>query len=414
MKLFLISLLLTCSFLFSKGEDHLRKMILVEKNLSDTLTFDSLVHKNVFKVIDGDFTGKGWNLLVDEINKAQFVLIGEQHGEAEIPFFTGKVAEILKPKALIVELDPYTAAELSKASKDPVLYHAVLNKNPYAFAFYSWQQEIDLISGLRQRNIAIWGVNEINFLSMETFFTTLAANAKTPGNKRSALQLAEQVGRNDSPLFQTGDFGKFSAFHLKESTVDSLNAKFANESPNCRKMLADLKLSIPVFSNTSYQQRVNLMKKNLLNYVYHGISSDVIEMPKLLFKMGANHLTRTNDLTNNFEVGNLADDLAGAANKNTLHILVFGKKGTINSMSVADNKKAIKPYDVLKDKDLQMFGQFTEPVKDGEWAVYDLRPIRKAIRQGKYKVNNTSLLSFVMGYDLLVTFGQVNGSRFVE
>lgn len=382
--------------------------------VTDTLTFDSLAKKNVFMLGSAGFTGKGWDLLTDEIKKVQFVLIGEQHGEAEIPLFTGKIADVLKPKALVVEIDPYTASELKNVSADAKLYKPVLKLNPYAFAFYSWQEEMDMITKLRLQHTDIWGLNEINFLSMGTFFNSLAANAKLPANKKAAAKLAEAYIKNDEPLYRSGKFSKFAAYRLKESTVDSLLTLFKNESAVCKKMLADLKMSVPIFSNTSYLQRVNLMKKNLLNYVHSGISADKIEMPKLLFKFGANHVTRTNDVTNNFEVGSLADNLAAAANTKTLHILIFGKEGTINNMSVADNSKAVQAYNMLKDGDLKMFSQFTEPVINNEWAVYDLRPMRKAIRSGKYHPQNASVKEFVMGYDLLVTFAKVNGSRFME
>jgi len=380
----------------------------------DSLTFDSLAHKIVFKLNNTTFSGAGWDLLTTEINKAQFVLIGEQHGEAEVPLFTGKVAEILKPKALVIEIDPYTANELKKVGSDQKLYNKVLKENPYAFSFYSWQQEMDLITKLQLTGADIWGLNEINFLSIGTFFNTLSDNAKSVSNKKAAATLAKQSIDNDQPIYAGGNFSKLSVFQLKESTVDSLLLLFKNESAICKKMLTDLKMSLPIFKNTSYQKRVNLMQKNLLNYLHNNITADAIEVPKLLFKFGANHVTRTNDLTNTFEVGNLADQLAGAAGTKTLHILVFGKSGTINNMTVADNKKAVESYDLLNDKDLKMFGQFTAPVVNDEWAVYDLRLMRKAIKAGKYQANHAQIKAMAMGYDLLVTFAKTTASRFIE
>ena len=380
---------------------------------SDTLTFDSLAHKTVFTFNGKGFTGKGWEVLKQEIQKSHFVLIGEQHGEAEVPLFTDMVSEVLKPKALVVEIDPFTAAELQKVS-DEKRYKTVLKENPYAFAFYSWHQEMDLVGKIRSSGGEIWGLNEINFLSMGTFFQNLAANAKLPANKKVAAQLAAQYIKNDTPLYTSGEFGKFAAFNMKESLVDSLIVNFKDESALCRKMLGDLKISVPIFANTSYTQRTNLMKKNLLNYVYKGIGADQVEMPKLLFKFGANHVTRTNDLKGAFEVGNLADQLAGAAGKKALHILIFGKAGTINNMTVANNSKAVVPYTVAEDPDLKTLTQFTNPVMNDEWAVYDLRPMRKAINEGKYHPAGGNFKALVMGYDLLVTFAKTTGSTFFE
>ncbi len=58
---------------------------------------DSLIHKRVFHYDNKGFSGAGWDSLKSEISKAQIVMIGEQHVEAEIPVFTMKVAEVFKP-----------------------------------------------------------------------------------------------------------------------------------------------------------------------------------------------------------------------------------------------------------------------------------------------------------------------------
>jgi hypothetical protein len=98
---------------------------------------DSLIHKRVFHYDTKGFSGAGWDSLKAEISKAQIVLIGEQHGEAEIPIFTMKVAEIFKPKALVVEIDPYTAAQLTKTSLDTASYSRYFKQHPYDFAFFT-------------------------------------------------------------------------------------------------------------------------------------------------------------------------------------------------------------------------------------------------------------------------------------
>jgi uncharacterized iron-regulated protein len=84
--------------------------------ITDSLKLDSLIKKKLFKFTDGKYQGSGWEFLLKEVHQNQFVLIGEQHGEAEIPVFTAKIAEEFKPKALVVEIDPYTATQLKNVS----------------------------------------------------------------------------------------------------------------------------------------------------------------------------------------------------------------------------------------------------------------------------------------------------------
>lgn len=415
-----MKILFTFLLLVSISSFHARGSCLIKNSksthlITDSLKLDSFIKKNVFKFTDGKYQGGGWDFLLKEIHQTQFVLIGEQHGEAEIPVFTAKIAQEFRPKALVVEIDPYTAAQLKKVSINPAGYSEYFKHNPYAFAFYSWQTEMELARQMQLSHIDIWGLNEINFLSLGRFFYMLSDCAKLPQNKKIALAIGHQYQSHDQPLFgDINGYSNFIAYKIKPATVDSLMYQFRNESAQCKKMLSDLKTSLPVFANTSYSGRVNLMKKNLLNYLAPYISSDSIKMPRLLFKFGANHVTRTDDLKGYFEVGSLADNLAGAAGKETLHILIFGKKGTNNQMAPVNNSQAIVPYDITEDKELAMFKPFSDPVKEDEWAVYDLRPIRDKILDGKLPHIDAELKAYIMGYDLLVIFGKVTGNRFID
>jgi hypothetical protein len=150
-----------------------------------------------------------------------------------------------------------------------------------------------------------------------------------------------------------------------------------------------------------------------MNYLASYITSDEIKVPKLIFKLGANHLTRTEGLTGHFEVGNLANNIAASANKNPLHILIYGKKGTINMMGPLNNSLAIQPNNDDKGDDLGMLSPFTAKLKDKEWATFDLRPIRKAVMRGKLKISEP-MKEWINGYDLLVIFSESTGSRFIE
>jgi erythromycin esterase-like protein len=375
---------------------------------------DSLIHKRLFYYETKGFKGEGWDSLKAEIKKAQVILIGEQHGEAEIPVFTMKLAEVFKPKALVVEIDPYTAEQVKKVSQNPPAYSNYFKQHPYGLAFYSYETEMELARQMVLAKTDIWGLNEINFLSLGTFFNTLAGKAKSPANKQLAHNKAIAYANHDRSIYKNIDrYSDFIAYQLKTSMVDSLLRSFSNESDASKKMLRDLKSSLPIFANTSYEARTDLMKKNLLNYLAPYITKDAIDIPKLLFKFGANHVSRTNDLKVFFEVGNLADNLAGASGKQSLHILIFGKIGTYNQMAPMDNSLAIKPYDVSTDKDLDMFTPFYSQVKGNEWAFFDLRPLREAIAEGKLKVS-PDLRGFIKSFDVLVIFGQTTGNRFIE
>lgn len=369
---------------------------------------DSLIVKNVFTYKNESFEGKGWDLIKRELTNSHVVFVGELHGVVEVPLFTGKIADIIQPKALVVEIDPYTATKLEKIAKNPAGYSDYFKRKPYDFAFYSWQAEMNLARKMTLSNIQIWGVNEINFLSLPTFFETLASNAVQVSNKKIALKKAAKYAKNDLPLYSDANkYNNFIAYRIKTAEMDSLLYDFRNESKLSQKMLKDLKLSLPIFANTSYMTRLSLMKKNLLNYLYPYITNDEIMIPKLLFKLGANHASR-----GSFEVSDLADNLIDAADKKSLHILIIGKQGTINAMAPTDNTKAIVAYNGLEEFNELL--PFLEKVGDNEWVVYDLRPIRRLLNRDKLMINDPKLKKYVMGYDLLVLVDKTTGDKFVE
>jgi hypothetical protein len=381
---------------------------------SDSLKLDSLIKKQAFKFEKGNFRGQGWDFLQKEIAATQFLMIGEQHGEAEIPAFITRIAEIFKPTALVTEIDPFSAMRLKKISVHPEQYSVHFKQNPYDFAFYSWEPEMELARQMQLKNIDIWGLNELNTMGLGSFFDMLANEAKSPANKKKALQKKEECFKWDLPIYQdVNRYDDFRGYHITTAAIDSLIVDFQKESKLSKQMLNYLKLSIPAFGNRSYPLRTRLMKKNLMNYLASYITSDEIKVPKLIFKLGANHLTRTEDLTGHFEVGNLANNIAASANKNPLHILIYGKQGTINMMGPLSNSLAIQPNNDDRGDDLGMLSPFTAKLKDKEWATFDLRPIRKAVMRGKLKISEP-MKEWINGYDLLVVFSESTGSRFIE
>ena len=368
----------------------------------------------MFRFEKGNFEGQGWDFLQKEIATTQFLMIGEQHGEAEIPVSVTRIAEIFKPMALVTEIDPFSAMRLKKLSIQPEKYSAHFKQNPYDFAFYSWEPEMELARQMQLKNIDIWGLNELNTMGLGSFFEMLAYEAKSPANKKKALQKKEECFKWDLPIYQdVNRYSDFKGYHITTAVVDSLIVDFQKESKLARQMLSYLKLSIPAFGNRSYRLRTNLMKKNLMNYLAPYITSDEIKVPKLIFKLGAYHLSRTDDFKGIFEVGNLANNIAASANKKPLHILVYGKQGTINLMGPLNNKLAIQPNTDDKSDHLGMLSPFTAKLKDKEWATFDLRPIRNAVFMGKLKISEP-MKEWIKGYDLLVVFSESTGSKFIE
>jgi len=53
-------------------------------------------------------------------------------------------------------------------------------------------------------------------------------------------------------------------------------------------------------------------------------------------------------------------------------------------------------------------------IKADEWGSIDLRPITKALQQGKLSSINETLKDFILGNDMMVIFGSAHGNALVE
>jgi len=102
----------------------------------DPLTELLRTHRSDIAVEAGRFTGPGDNVLTAAMSRARFVILGEDHGTAEIPRVARALYETMQPAGydtLVVEVGPYVAAELRAmlGATDPgARMRAYLGANP--------------------------------------------------------------------------------------------------------------------------------------------------------------------------------------------------------------------------------------------------------------------------------------------
>lgn len=377
--------------------------------VSDT-TFQKLIKSYPMKYENKSFSGPGWDVLQKEILKSQFVLIGEGHGHVEIPYLTKEVSKILKPEVFVGETDPYTIKEISRLLADKNPKSDYFQNNPWGLAFFSMEPEFELLKYLNDQKIKLWGLDQIHLFSSGRFFEMVAREAKKKENKLLALKKAKEFRNNDLPLFPEGKYDGLTVYKIKQNTVDSLIKAFEKESPYVKKMLEDFKITTDIYSNRDYQRRINLMKRDLLEYSLSYLSAGK-PLPKMLFKMGAMHTFRNESFNIIFEVGNLAANFAEAQNNTSLHIFALGKAGTANKMSSSLEEKAIQPY-LYTDDGLDFLAPFANLVTDDNPILFDLRPLRRKLDDGKIKIDNMDLKRTILGNEFLIIFGKVTGSGF--
>ena len=374
-------------------------------------TLTRLVRQNRYDLtVNGtQFGGAGWDKLRDAVQKSQFVLLGEDHGIAQVPQFAAAIAQVLKPTIFVAEVDPYVAQAATRLAAQPGPPTAYLRRYPEALCFLDLAEEFELVRTLRAQQVQLVGIDQVFCTTSAPFYAQLAELVKNAATK-TYLQRRAQAFETQNQRYEKLGQDDYVMLTQPQSAVDSLLLITKKESPAARKMAQDYATSYAIYKTQAHQTRVNLMKQNLLQALRPYQTTTGLAAPKMLFKFGSNHLARglSQSVKGEFyDVGNLVQNLADAAGQRSLHLYVIGKQG---QQAESDNPyfpaRRVGEY-AIENAGLQVFAaQATGP----EWVAFDLRPIRRAITTGKLQVNQFMQRS-ILGYDYLIVIPETKASR---
>jgi hypothetical protein len=377
-------------------------------------------HYTLAASADGtQFSGAGWERLRTDVLKSQFVLLGEDHGMAQIPLFAAAVARELKPKLYVGEVDPTTAQELTRLTAQPGLPTTYLRQYPMALCFGAMAEEFDLLRALRQQGTQLLGIDQVFAANAAPFYQQLAEQVKSPAARTYLKQRAATYQAQDLANERAGG-QNLAMLHQSAASVDSLLAMTKAESPAVRQQAQDYAASYHIYTDTTgdnHQRRVNLMKRNLTLALRPYQTATGSAAPKMLFKLGGHHLGRgvsTLRFGAFYDVGNLVQNIADVQDQASLHILIVGKQGRktsgLNPLFPDKNVTAYTDADYGPTKEIPI-KPFTDQVSGSAWSVFDLRPLRKAITAGKLQVAVPALQRLLLGYDYLVIIPETTASR---
>lgn len=377
----------------------------------DTL-FTRLLRQGTYplQVDKQQFSGPGWDKLQKASQASQVVLIGEDHGIAQIPVLTAALAQLIKPKLYVAEIDPYTAQTLTDLLQQPGLPTAHQQRYFQGFSFYSWAQEYQLLQQLHRQGTQLVGLEQINYAFAGQLFTQMAQQAQQPTTKTYLAQQADRYQRQYETAMRQHTYVKPS-----QASMDSLQAMTHQEGLKLRKMVHDFTASYQIYDaierrTGSHQKRLNLMKRTLLETLKPDGGTVDQALPRMLFKFGANHMARGLSMWSGvYDVGNLVLNLTDAHDQKSLHIIVMGKQGQKAGYADIDDraKEVAVSYSATDNAFLQPFFDQTTT----HWQVFDLRFMRQAIITDKLQASEQQLEAMVLGYDYLVVIPETTASR---
>lgn len=303
-----------------------------------------------------DLSTTGKTFLLDEARGASFFLLGELHGENEIPALLRELwPEMWREgyRYIAAEVSPWAANQLEFASANsPLVVEGLWSKQEASF--------VHSTSALGQP--ILWGC-DMEEMQPEMLIRELAtANPANPSLKRMVEITGSGYKRKMAPeLLQL--LPEPTAIHdpwiNDVSLLSNLKATFEIDRD---RLNPDTKLSAQV-------RRESLMKEQfLLHYQKRAGGSE----PKILFRFGRNHLHRGYDARGVSTVGNFAAEFAFAQHLNAFNVAAFGAGG--KASLAGETWDADERNDDLAFELLASLAHYPA-------TVFDLRPLRQVLHR---------------------------------
>lgn len=389
---------------------------------------DAVAKQRLALTLDGGrFGDPGAAVIEKAVDGAQYVMIGEDHGIAEIPAFSTALCRTVAPQGfetIAVETGPSTATVLTTAleSADPVSTIAAYDTaHPFSVAFYDFTEEYGFLRACRDamgpKNFAIWGIDQ-ELMGSSGALLAAALASSTTAQERAALQhLITEDNADFAKAMKSGDPGDMAMVKFNEAVLASLASELTASSGNAAA-IAELLESERIYredmagEQQSNLDRTQLHRDHFIAYDQAAFAATRVH-PKVLVKMGAYHLFEGTSMLGDRELGNFLSEYAVLQGSRAVNILILGVRGQQLAFAGMGHPYAPVPLDLLHDKraDFAFMAPFfagigTTPV------LYDLRALRRTLaHSGLQSVN---LERVVDGYDLLVVIPVAHPSHQVS
>ncbi|HEX2206441.1 MAG TPA: hypothetical protein VHG93_02105 [Longimicrobium sp.] len=361
---------------------------------------------------DGRLSGAGAEVLLAAGRDAQFFLIGEEHGVAEIPLVAAGLFRELAPygyRHLAIETGDALASALNRAILQDAggdAYRAFLRDHFPGAPFYSWREDAALlraaVAAAGGGEDVLWGL-DYDIVGDRYALRRLRDIAPDAG----ARAVAESViARADSALAQalaTQNPGLLMMFGGADDVYAPLREAYApapdSEADRIIRLLQETREINAYWGRgqgyLSNYHRAQLNKRQFMRYLREATQRDG-RMPRVMMKFGSSHMVRGRSFTNVFDLGTLASEIADVHGSRSFGVLMLGGAGTTHA--VIDPRAFTTVEAPVKVDDWAR--PFYDAADPQRWTVLDLRPIRPRIPRLGTLPDQT--LQVLYGFDAVV------------
>jgi hypothetical protein len=329
-----------------------------------------------------DLSASGKDFPLEEARKNDYFLLGELHGENEIPVLLDSIwPEMWKSgyRHIGAEISPWAAAQLeAPPTRD----------SPKIVGLWTRKQANDARALASPGTPVLWGC-DMEEMRPDLLIRELAARNPEDRNLQQMVRITKDgYSRKIAP--QLWDLAQNisgtkdeepGGISLRQNLVATLQVEQLRSNPQM-KLAASL-------------QRELLMKQQLLLHLQHNPAA------KVLLRFGRNHLHRGYDARGVSTVGNFVAEFAIAHGQKAFNVGAFAAGGQESLMGEtwdADERGDEPTFALLSDK-----AQFAA-------TLFDLRPVRPllhAIPVEKRNELERNLIYWADSYDALICYRKV-------
>lgn len=321
----------------------------------------------------------GRDLLLAEARRNNYFLLGELHGENEIPALLDAIWPEMWTdgyRHVAAEVSPWAANQLEMVSAAQA---------PAMQGLWTRAQAAHIHAFAPAGTHVLWGC-DMEELQVDLLVGELARlNADDPVLKAMLAVTKNGYNRDMSP-------GLLGLFEKARGTRDEV----LNDISLRRSLLATLRIETNRLGAETKMDAQNgrelLMKEQFVSHFQSGAPG------KVLLRFGRNHLHRGYDARGISTLGNFVAEFAAARGQTVFNVGAFGAGGKAKLMG--------ETFDADERGDELAFALLADQAKYAA-TVYDLRPLRRllhAVPLEKRSALETNLVYWADAYDTLICY----------
>lgn len=374
-------------------------------------TLDSILtaNKYTFQIEDGMIVGDGFDFIVNEATNSQFFMVGELHGNVETPTFTSAILAPLKKlgyNQLALEIGPYSNKKIQSILNEGGIssladfYENYSLNDEVPIPFFWAMDEAEMLRNAYSEGYKTWGIDQefvyaAPFLFDDIYKRILTFKLKseeavyTEVYKKALDKVKELLWSEDRNRYQMiFTDNDINAFLLMSNGYDSETDDVIKALQKSWRIYEDNALRRSFRNNNT---RIELFKE-YFNVEYKKVLRSE-KKPKVLVKMGSMHTVYGYSAIGIYDIGNYLRELAIFNNSKSFNIALAGRYYIRDTGERIDRLEFVPEYEGLFKH---------EDEGDENWTILDLRPVKIALIDGTYKIDDRAFMNLLLRYDAVL------------